>query len=629
MNMSSPIAPRLRRRPGPIALVLLVFGALSGNAVALCTVSSPDQVAFHTDSDFGGSCVLRSLGDYPSSALIGLPEDSISSIVVGRNVQTYVCADSYFEGSCELITAGDASLGNNLIGHDRISSVKVQRRGSSTTCTPGADQVGFFRDANFSGPCTLKTRGDFPLPDAFGLRGDSISSLRVGANVQAVLCRDTQLLGDCQAFTADQGSLAGMRVGSDTASSVRVMGRSEVDCPPGVGQAAFFQHQGFLKPCSVRNMDDYFTAQSLGIAEDSASSVRVAANTQAVVCSDSSFGGRCIVLSSDTANLATTQIGTDTLSSARVQPAGTTECLPGPGQVSLYKHSDDVAPCVVLNRGEYPTASAMSFENDAASSIRIGIGAQAEVCIGSDYSDNCILFTGSESNLGDTEIGHDSTSSIRVQSLGTQDCVPDAGQVAVYEHSNHLYPCAIRSSGDYANAAAFGIANNSMSSIRIGAGVQACACTASDFREVCEAFTTDDSNFGNNTVGHDTVSSLRVQPVGAACRPVPPVGVKTLAVQNCNIDRRVVYVWLHDLGSGLYEQKATLSSLYNAPGSCPEIATQLRIDLVSGRTVQLLAIDPSLSSCSGNDPTIGGCRRLSSGAITGDSNGTVLSFKVE
>lgn len=618
---------RPRRWLGLAVLGLLAFAGHSHDAAAQCAVTAPDQVALYTDSNYGGRCVVRGIGDYPTSSAIGLPEDSISSIAVGIDAQAYVCADSWFESTCELFTGNDSSLGNNSIGHDRISSVKVQRRGTSTACIPNSDQVAFFRDSNFTGPCVVKSRGDYPLPDAIGLRGDSISSLKVGANAQGVLCRDTSLLGDCQAFVADAASLSGMRIGNDVASSVRVMARGEVDCSPASGQVAFYQHQDFLKPCVVRTFGDYPSSAALGVPEDSVSSVRLGAGTQAVVCNDSNYGGRCIVLSGNTANLAYTTVGTDTLSSARVQTAGYTECTPQAGQIALFKHSDFVAPCVVLKAGDYPTPTAMAFENDAVSSIRIGNGAQAEVCTGAYYEGNCILFTSSESNFGNTEIGHDSTSSIRVQAAGTRDCIPAAGQVAVFEHSDFLYPCATRGQGNYARAADFGIADNSMSSIRIGSGVQACVCSAADFREVCEAFTGDDANFGNNRIGHDSASSLRVQPVGATCVAAAPVGVKTLSVHNCNTSNRPVYLWLHDLGTGSYDQKGTLAAQYDG-GSCPGSSAPFNIDLPAGHNVQLIAVDPGLGSCGSNDPARSPCQRLITGAISGDANGTVQPITV-
>lgn len=51
-------------------------------------------------------------------------------------------------------------------------------------CTPSADQVALFVDIGYSGQCVVKSVGDYRNPGEIGLPNDSISSLRVGANVK-------------------------------------------------------------------------------------------------------------------------------------------------------------------------------------------------------------------------------------------------------------------------------------------------------------------------------------------------------------------------------------------------------------------------------------------------------------
>ena len=51
-------------------------------------------------------------------------------------------------------------------------------------CTPSADQVALFVDISYSGQCVVKSVGDYRNPGEIGLPNDSISSLRVGANVK-------------------------------------------------------------------------------------------------------------------------------------------------------------------------------------------------------------------------------------------------------------------------------------------------------------------------------------------------------------------------------------------------------------------------------------------------------------
>lgn len=50
-------------------------------------------------------------------------------------------------------------------------------------CEPTADQDSFYADANFLGICVVTGVGDFPTAKRIGLPNDSISSLKVGANV--------------------------------------------------------------------------------------------------------------------------------------------------------------------------------------------------------------------------------------------------------------------------------------------------------------------------------------------------------------------------------------------------------------------------------------------------------------
>lgn len=211
----------------------------------------PDEVAFFDDSNFHGACKSLGIGEYQTAFDMNMANDSISSIRVGSGVQTLVCQDGSFEGKCELITGDDPNLGNNTIGHDRISSAKVQVRGSSTTCRPSADQAAFFQNSNFGGACEVRGVGQYGSAIKIGVRNDSISSVRVGANVQAVLCRDTGFGGDCELLQGDDANLSNNKIGGDSLSSAKVQIRGQQDCVPNRDQVALFKHAGHLAPCII------------------------------------------------------------------------------------------------------------------------------------------------------------------------------------------------------------------------------------------------------------------------------------------------------------------------------------------------------------------------------------------
>jgi hypothetical protein len=102
----------------------IVFSGTGGN----CSPNA-DQVALYVDSDFDGQCVVLALGDYKDAAASGLPDNSVSSLRVGANVQTVLCPDADFGGQCETLKADDSSLADNtVIGDDEVSSLRVRPR---------------------------------------------------------------------------------------------------------------------------------------------------------------------------------------------------------------------------------------------------------------------------------------------------------------------------------------------------------------------------------------------------------------------------------------------------------------------------------------------------------------------
>lgn len=87
-----------------------------------------DQVALYVDNGFQGQCVVKGQGDYPNPNSIGLPNDSVSSVRVGSNVQVRLCEHDNFQGTCEWFGGDDGYLGDNGIGDNNVSSASVQIR---------------------------------------------------------------------------------------------------------------------------------------------------------------------------------------------------------------------------------------------------------------------------------------------------------------------------------------------------------------------------------------------------------------------------------------------------------------------------------------------------------------------
>ncbi|MGC2199866.1 MAG: hypothetical protein WA633_06915, partial [Stellaceae bacterium] len=247
-------------------------------------------------------------------------------------------------------------------------------------CDPGPGQAAFFTDAGFKGSCVVKGIGEYPNSGAIGLPNDSISSVRLGSNAQAVICKDNGFHGDCILLGTSVSFVNGNHVGNDQVSSAKVQLAGTTECMPGSNQVAFFENADFLAPCVVKEFGDYANSAAIGLPNDSISSVRVGSNAETVVCKDNGFQGNCILLGSSVSFLNDSRVGNDQISSASVRPAGTTECTPGIGQVAFFTDAGFKGSCVLKGIGVYPNSAAIGLPNDSISSVRVGSNAQAVVC---------------------------------------------------------------------------------------------------------------------------------------------------------------------------------------------------------------------------------------------------------
>jgi hypothetical protein len=118
-------------------------------------------------------------------------------------------------------------------------------------------------------------------------------------------------------------------------------------------------------------------------------------------------------------------------------------------------------------------------------------------------------------DLSNNRIGNDKATALKVQPRGLRECVPNDDEAALFKYREYLAPCVIKKVGDYANAEAIGLSDNSISSMSIGAAVQVCACENEAFGGNCSPFVKEAPGVGSS-IG--IISSVRVQPAGAECK---------------------------------------------------------------------------------------------------------------
>lgn len=616
-----------------LAVVTTAFAILITREGAGQCNPGPGHAAFFVDDQYHGACVVLPAGDFPTAESIGLPNDSITSIRLGTGTQVYACRDHYFQGTCELITTSVPGLGNHAVGNDAITSVKVQALGASTACVPTATQAAFFIDANYSGGCVIRGAGAYPTAGSIGLPNDSISSIKLGASAQVIVCRDINYGGNCQLLTSDAASLGGQPIGNDTISSAKVEARGAQDCNPGNQQVGFFMHDNYLGPCAVRGIGSYPKATTFGLPNDSLSSVLVGPGAQAVLCVDEGFAGDCQRFTANTPHLGNVRIGNDRVSSAKVQKAGEADCPPGQGQVAFFVNDDMIGPCSVRGIGDYPNPESLGIPNDSVSSIQLGGDTQVVLCVDNNYLNDCQKFAASSPHLGSSRIGNDRLSSARVQKFGTVECPQGANQVAAYMHSDFVGPCVVKDVGNYANASAIGLADNSISSLRIGRSVQACACDDENYATTCHAFTADIAYLGDASGNwNDRISSLKVTLRGQPCQAVvtPPHGIKQAQITNCSAEKRDVEIWIHDYTTNTFSDKGKAVSNWSNGGCTEPAVSPFTVALPDGHTVQIVGVDPQLVACDGQtDPQISACQKLVSGVMVGDANGITVQIPID
>ncbi len=303
-----------------------IGGGGGGGGQTTGCVPGSNQVSVFVDPNFGGDCVTKDFGDYSSPSVIGLPNDSISSVRLGSGASAVLCKDDNFSNTCQWVTSDKSDLTSsdpNDVGNDQTSSMRVQSGPSTTGCSPGSNQVSVYIDPNFQGGCITKDIGDYSSPTAIGLPNDSISSVRIGGGAKATLCRDDGFSNTCEDFTSDDGDLSNNSVGDNQVSSMRVQGgQPTTGCSPSPMQVAFFVDSNYNGTCIIRTIGDYGSPSAIGLPNDSISSLRVGLHVKVMICRDDNFSNTCEWYENDDNDLSNNSIGDNQVSSARVISRG-------------------------------------------------------------------------------------------------------------------------------------------------------------------------------------------------------------------------------------------------------------------------------------------------------------------
>lgn len=283
-------------------------------------VPKAKEVALFLHENYGGQCVIKKIGRYPTAIAMGMPDDSITAIKVGSKARVQLFTGRDFGGTVASYTANVANLYYEPIGNDSVSSIKVDLR-PLTGCKPKPNQVALFEHENFLGQCVLRDVGNYRNSIEIGLADNSISSVKVGAKLRLVLYRNDNFGGVSAIYLTNDNALYYDTIGNDSISSMRVDLRANAKgkCVPKPNQIALFEHEQYKGQCVIKEIGEYPDALAMGLPDNLITAVKVGADVKLVLYQDANFGGFSATYFTDIPNLIYEPIYNDTVSSVRVQ----------------------------------------------------------------------------------------------------------------------------------------------------------------------------------------------------------------------------------------------------------------------------------------------------------------------
>ncbi len=386
---------RRASNPGALAAAVLMvaFGAPAW--------AQERGVTLYTDAQFRGNSerVIRddsNLGDDPIGA------DRASSVRVDRGCRARLYSETGFRGTYIEVLGSESDLGRTAIGNDRVRSIRIRcgwRRewGDDESRVQGARSQRDDRGADRNG---YRSRYGSDQQTHPASRGEAYGR-RQGEG--ATLFRDAGFRGASDTVLGDVPDLRATRVGNDAVSSIR-LGRG---C-----WARLYEDVGFEGDyIDLRFDEDYLSETPLG--NDQASSVQVRCRgasrppgygRNVTLFRDADFRGRRETVQGDVPDLSQTRIGNDALSSLQVPTGCTARLFEDKGFRGAYLDvQDDV--------------SELGRANDDISSLRVRCGgALGGVTLYRDgnFRGTSELFTGHVRDLGRSSVGNDEASSIEV-----------------------------------------------------------------------------------------------------------------------------------------------------------------------------------------------------------------------
>ena len=378
---------------------------------------------------------------------------------------------------------------------------------ASATAQPRAS-VTLYADVDFRG-ASETFYGDVASLKETRFGNDRVSSLRVEPGCTVILYSGANFRGQSAQFRRDAFSMRGTDVGNDSVSSLRLRcewasGGDDLDWSERRG-VALYRDAGSGQREIFYGDDSDLRNNRIGAGK--ASSVRVAPGCRVTLYSEVEYRGRSTEVSSDIRDLSNTRLGNDEAWSLAVSCGGRRDDR---WDDRRHDRRDDRRDD---GRGDSRTGGGWNPWGQSP-----GGGSGVTLFTGIEYVGRSETFYGDVANLGRTQIGNDTVSSVRV----ARGCRLTLFEDADYRGRSSVLTDDVPSLRNF-------LGNNRASSLRLD-----CARRGQhdrydrydrgvtlygdrDFRGRSQTFYRDVRDLHDTEIGNDTASSVRVAP---GCRAV-------------------------------------------------------------------------------------------------------------
>jgi hypothetical protein len=334
---------------------------------------------------------------------------------------------------------------------------------------------------------------------------NTASSIRITGNDRVTLFLHHGFDGTSTTFVGDDPDFSDDAIGQDSASSIAVEIRSGV-CNRGEGVWLFERTNCHGRATGVfgSNPEDVPELASTNVGDNDVSSLALGGQRSVTLYHESGFRGSSSTFRALDTNLSDNGVGDNAASSARFRVSGCDD-LAG---VYVYADSAFGGRCSKFNV-DVPDLGVEYIGNDTASSLRTIGDFVADAYVDRFYQGPSTRFWREDKTFGDNSpIGHDTASSMQIRPRTTL-CDGELG-VYLYAEANYRGRCW-RFTDEMRDLGESYVGDNAASSIRIFGTYSASLYADRSLAGTSSTFTGDDPDLANTAVGSGRASSIAIE----------------------------------------------------------------------------------------------------------------------